>query len=244
MSAEYRPPTSGGASTIARNSWARASSASGVPGSVMATKSSAGAISPIAAWKAFGSVVVPDFELTQKSVRCSRGPRPEAAHRVGVRRVEDPQLEAVGRRGAAAALAAGPAEDAAEQLRRQARAAHAEHRRATVPVLADVAARGARARRRARAIASGRSSQPSQRGDLLGRLAGGRPQRSVLRPEPLGDALRRPRLEPRPRSRRRGRSCRGELLALRLDRLDQLVEALREAGDALGDELVGDPLHR
>ncbi len=56
---------------MARNSCARARSASGVPGSVMATKSSAGAMAPIAAWNAFGSVVEPDFELTQKTVRCS-----------------------------------------------------------------------------------------------------------------------------------------------------------------------------
>ncbi len=45
----------------------------------MAMKSSAGAISPIAAWNAFGSVVEPDFELTRNSVRCSeahdRNPR-------------------------------------------------------------------------------------------------------------------------------------------------------------------------
>ena len=75
-----------------------ASSASELPGSVMAMKSRAGAISPIGAWKAFGSVVEPDLELTQKSVRAAVRPRPEAAHRVGMGRVEDPQLEPVASR--------------------------------------------------------------------------------------------------------------------------------------------------
>src|SRR6185436_13858554 len=89
-----------------RNSWARASSASAVPGSVIAMKSRAGAISDIAVWMG---------------------------------RVEDAELEAGGRRSSAALLAAGPAEHSAEQLRRQARAAHAEHGRAAIPVLADVA---------------------------------------------------------------------------------------------------------
>jgi hypothetical protein len=45
----------------------------------MATKSRAGASAAIAAWKAFGSVVVPDLLLTQKRVRAlaahSRKPR-------------------------------------------------------------------------------------------------------------------------------------------------------------------------
>ena len=54
-----------------RNSCARASSASELPGSVMAMKSSAGAKSDMAAWKAFGSVVEPDLLLTKKSVRAS-----------------------------------------------------------------------------------------------------------------------------------------------------------------------------
>ncbi len=61
----------------------------------MATKSSAGAISPIAAWKAFGSVVEPDFELTQNSGPLLARPRAEAANDVGMRRVEDPQLEPI-----------------------------------------------------------------------------------------------------------------------------------------------------
>ena len=45
-----------------------------VPGSVIATKSSAGACALMAAWKAFGSVVEPDLLLTQKIVR------PDSAH--------------------------------------------------------------------------------------------------------------------------------------------------------------------
>ena len=78
-SALYRPPTPGTPSTMARNPCALARSASTVPGSVMATKSSAGAWAAMAAWKAFGSVVEPDLLLTQKRVRAdsahSRKPR-------------------------------------------------------------------------------------------------------------------------------------------------------------------------
>ena len=61
----------------------------------MAMKSSAGAISLIAAWNAFGSVVEPDFELTQKIVRCSPAQDRKPRTDVGVRRVEDAQLQSV-----------------------------------------------------------------------------------------------------------------------------------------------------
>src|SRR5688572_18754503 len=63
---------------------------------------------------------------------------------------------------------------------------------------------------------------------------------TASRPSPTG-AARRGRLSSRrggTRSPRRARSCRSELPALRLDRLDELVEALREAGDALLDQLA------
>ena len=80
---------------MARNPCARASSASELPGSVMAMKSSAGAKSDMAAWKAFGSVVEPDLLLTQKMVRADSAHSLEAAHRIGVGGVQDPQLQPV-----------------------------------------------------------------------------------------------------------------------------------------------------
>ena len=203
----------------------------------MAMKSSAGAKSHMAAWKAFGSVVEPDLLLTQKMVRADSRPLLEAAHRIGVGGVEDAQLESVARRAAGA-------EGAAEDLRRQAGAAHAQHRRAGIAVVAHVARQVLElADPRPHGLRQVKPAEPAAQ-RLRGRPGFG-PQAAVLGPQPIGDSLLLPGGEALGDGRVRAghRSCRCERLALAVDDGDQVVEGLAEGGHALVDQLVGDLLH-
>src|SRR6188508_1050189 len=230
-----------------RNSCARASSASVVPGSVIATKSRAGAISDIAAWKAFGSVVDPDFELTRNSVRCScahdRNPRTTSGWVESRMRSSRPVADA------APPPSSPPAQP---NTRLNSSGARLE------PPIPSTAARRYPSSRMSRArcsssgmradIASGRSSHPSHAATSAGALpeaAHSEPSLAQSRSATRSSvhAWRRAAMAPS-RALMSGPSCGGQLLPLRLDRLDQLVEALREARHALVDELAGHAFHR
>ena len=136
---------------------------------------------------------------------------------------------AVGGSGARAALAASPAEDAAEQLGRQARAAHPEHGGATVAI----GSRMSRARCSSSvtrpAIASGRSSQPSQAAISSGSLPEAAHSEPSFAHSRSATRSRGPGLEPR--RDRRVELAHAGASSFRFDSivLDQLVEALREA---------------
>ena len=114
---------SGGLRNVLRKPRAAASSASGVPGSVIATKREPGSAMPFPFsqtskyfWNDSVSVVVPDLVETRNSVR---GPRLGRGHGLGGRVVEHPHVEVPRRR----------AERLAQDLRSEARAAHPEQQR-------------------------------------------------------------------------------------------------------------------